>query len=1251
MNPQSESPTPATPKRSKWLRLTIIGLSVVVILILTLVALLPTIASTAPVRSAVVGVVNGNLNGKLSIDSWSLSWFGPIEVNGIKVTDSQQRSVVEVARVKTDLGLLNAIRGKFDLGDTRLDRPNLVMLEINADGTNNLSALIKSDPATTPAAPGGTAAKAPPVALPAITGKVTITGMQATASMAAAAQPQTIKLEPSDMVIDLSNIEKAILAKTSLALRVNDLPPGTIALDAALDVITNDALSLDTMAGTADVQIAGLDLAALAPALAGADIAVAGLTNGQLTITAPTPDAFAATGKIVVSRLAVSGPALAGDTYASSQLAIAVNASRAGAAAAPVWKLDGTGITTDHLMLTVTGTAPQAALEKAAAGLAPAAEGQLAVALTLTDAPGLAAQLKNTLALAEGVQITSGAAQLNAVVKLLTDKTTVATTTSLTNIAGLRDGRPITLQPLTFAASADIAPGANGKPAFEDVFTGITNISAKLESAFATFSAQGANLRTLSGGGNADLNALTSQLSQFADLGTVKARGTAVVSLSMAQASATTPLQASASVSLEGLSISGIEGVAPLSVRRLTTDIRAFLPPSADGSFNVIDNASLTINANDSADRPAISAAITGNYNLTTSAGAISIQKFSIPDLASIQRDYAALLPPAAQASQLDGSLTVSGDLAVTSESIATTKNLAIALDSLTVVQDGKRVLSGESLSAALGLNAKLTPAGVSSISLPTLEVTSSFAKVTSPEPVVIENLTTKPTARGTITLDSDLAKLSAVAAAFTGSEFPYGGQLSSMQKLSTDPSGYITLAGTAGVKRLVVMQAGRVAFAEDDLAIANDITLNPAGAGGTLDATIRNLSVDMRSSKALSAKVAGGVRSIGSGNIIDQTPVTIAATYDAAKLFELARPFLDPALAASLRVAGTHTTNWKVTGSYPMTEPANLAIQKLNIDGTVELASLDYSGLKVESFNMPLVMTGGILTLPPLPNNATTARANGGTIDLTGSRIDLRNPTPRLTTPPNKALLANIAVPDTLGEKLGPFMSIFGGKNSSAGSLSVTAVSVDRLPLGALMNVTSDPATGETNDGRAELLINILDLKPGGPLLSEVIGLLSKDLSQSLQGAVKDGRVTIAGGNVDQDLTVTYGQQGKRLVSTRGGVRLRDLAYQNFSVGLPSALLGAIPESARRYVPEDLSLPVGGTVPRPSLQADQVISSLVREAIQKGAVDSLLGGNKPAPSQPGQPAQPGDAKPKEPDPVGGLIDLLRKKDDKKKKP
>jgi hypothetical protein len=36
--------------------------------------------------------------------------MGLIEVNGIKVTDSQHRSVVEVARVKTDLGLLNAIR-------------------------------------------------------------------------------------------------------------------------------------------------------------------------------------------------------------------------------------------------------------------------------------------------------------------------------------------------------------------------------------------------------------------------------------------------------------------------------------------------------------------------------------------------------------------------------------------------------------------------------------------------------------------------------------------------------------------------------------------------------------------------------------------------------------------------------------------------------------------------------------------------------------------------------------------------------------------------------------------------------------------------------------------------------------------------------------------------------------------------------------------------------------------------------------
>ena len=1247
-NPTTSETTPA-PKRSKWIRYTIIGLASAALLLLLLIALLPTIASTGLVRGMVVNSVNSNLNGKLAIESWSLSWFGPIEIRGIKITDDKQRLIVEVAGVKTDLGILGALSGSLDLGETIIDRPNLVLVEVYADGTNNLSKLAKTAPAT-----AGTAAASPassPTAIPALKGKVTVKGLEATATVESVSPAQTVKLDPSDLTIDLSDIEKSINAKTLLAVRVNNLPPGTISIDSALDLITSGTLTPDKLTGTADLAITSLDSSALNAALGAAGVNLSGIINGQIKLVAPAPDSLTAAGNITIANFSASGPALTGDTYSSSKLSIDLNASRAATGGGSQLALNGTGITADQFKLSITGSAPEAALAAAAAGLAPGADGTLVISLIVTDLPSLAAQLKNSLALAEGVKVTSGTAGTNTTITFAPTKTAIATTATLKDITGTRDGRAISLQPLTFSAGADIAPASPAVSAFADPFTGITNISAKLDSAFATFSAQGNNLRSLSGGGNADLAALTSQLSQFADLGSLQARGTAVVALAMVQASATTPLQASASVTLDGLSVSGIEGLAPLTVRRLTTDVRAFLPPSPTGSFNVIDNASLTIEANDSADRPAISAAVTGSYNLDTSAGALSIQKLSIPDLASIQRDYAALLPAGVQSSKLDGALTASGDLSLTKDTIATTKNLAIALDSLTVVQDGKRVISGEALTAALGLSAKLSPAGaVTSVSLPTLELTSSFAKVTSPETVNIDGLDAKPTARGTVNIDADLAKVSALAAAFTGGEFPYSGQLNLTQKLATTPAGYITLTGSGGIKKLVVLQGGKLALSEDELTLANDLTLNPAGADGNPDATIRDLSIDMKSSKALSAKIAGGIRSLGASNIIDQTPVTIAATYDAAKLFALARPFLDPALASAITVSGSHTTQWKVTGSYSLTEPANLAIQKLNIDGSLELASLDYSGLKVEQFNLPLTLSGGTLTLKPLPNNAPTARANGGTLDLTGASIDLRNPTPRLTTPSNKAVVANVQIPDTLGEKLAPFMSIFGGKSSSAGSLSVTAVTINRLPLGELMNLPSDPATGETNDGRADLLINITDLKPGGPLLSEVLSLVSADFARSLQGAVKDGRVTIAAGNVDQDLTVTYGQQAKRLLSTKGGVRLRDLAYQNFSVGLPTALLKAVPESARRYIPDDLALPVGGTVAKPSLQADKVISSLVRDAIQKGAVDSLLGGNRntPDPAQPAQPNQPANTKPKEPDPIGGLIDLL-KKDDKKK--
>src|SRR3954470_2559532 len=107
---------PAPKKKARWGRRILITLGVLVLLLVVLVALIPTIAGMGFVKNIVVGKVNDNLNGKLSIDSYSLSWTGGIDASGISVVDSAGQKVVDLRKVHTDLSLFDAIKGRYDLG-------------------------------------------------------------------------------------------------------------------------------------------------------------------------------------------------------------------------------------------------------------------------------------------------------------------------------------------------------------------------------------------------------------------------------------------------------------------------------------------------------------------------------------------------------------------------------------------------------------------------------------------------------------------------------------------------------------------------------------------------------------------------------------------------------------------------------------------------------------------------------------------------------------------------------------------------------------------------------------------------------------------------------------------------------------------------------------------------------------------------------------------------------------------------------
>ncbi|NBC10954.1 MAG: hypothetical protein GVY24_04360, partial [Planctomycetes bacterium] len=148
-----EQPTPPqatqNPKR-RWLRrVWLAGITTLVVLVL-LLALLPTLLSTGPGKNLVLSVVNGSIDGKVEAESISLSWLGGQRAAGVSVTGARGTRVVQnLALDAPDLGLLSVVFGSRDLG-TISGNADAVQLAANEQGELDLPAA-RTDAAAQPA--------------------------------------------------------------------------------------------------------------------------------------------------------------------------------------------------------------------------------------------------------------------------------------------------------------------------------------------------------------------------------------------------------------------------------------------------------------------------------------------------------------------------------------------------------------------------------------------------------------------------------------------------------------------------------------------------------------------------------------------------------------------------------------------------------------------------------------------------------------------------------------------------------------------------------------------------------------------------------------------------------------------------------------------------------------------------------------------------------------------------------------------
>jgi hypothetical protein len=536
-NPPANSPPLPPRKRKRWGLRILCGLGVLVILLVILLLLAPTIAGLGFVKSIVEGQINQNINGTVEIGSYSLGWTAGISANDVKVYDDKKTLILQLNKFSTGLSLLDAIKGNFALGDTVVD-VDLVRAEIGSDGQLNYLKLLKQT-AKPKSAGEHTESNPKPSAspLPPVSGKLTV-NFKGTVYQGDNA---LVQIQPSMATVGIPDINSPITDDVTLNYSVSGGTVGTIHLAGSASAVKNNLVDVNNAAADEKLDLADVNLKALAPILQLLSPSLAlqpeGIASGSLAVKATGADSLAANGQINVAKFAVSGAPLKGnDRLAIDQIAIPIDITRSTKEGQPYLDVKHADILLNGGpgggqlgKITVAASAPQDSLISAAAlvpavmqrallGTSPAAESLIvngegtATINADFDVAALASQLPATIALQQGTKLTQGHLSHRTTITISKDTARIDTDTKLPDLQGTTGGKPVQLSPIDISAGLSAVGGTT--PDLRDV-------SFHLTSGFLNASGGGASLSQEKLTGNFDLANLQTQASQFVDLDTL----------------------------------------------------------------------------------------------------------------------------------------------------------------------------------------------------------------------------------------------------------------------------------------------------------------------------------------------------------------------------------------------------------------------------------------------------------------------------------------------------------------------------------------------------------------------------------------------------------------------------------------------------------------------------------------------------------------------------------------------------------
>ncbi|MDB5330659.1 MAG: hypothetical protein JWP03_1810 [Phycisphaerales bacterium] len=642
--PGGVHPTPKL-RKHHWLRRVLIGVGVLVLILLILLALVPTIASTGAARSYVLGKVNQNLNGRVEVADWSVGWTSGIKADGIKVFDDQNRQILEIPHVSTQLSLLGAVRGQYHLGKTVVDG-----LDFNAerylDHTLNFAKLAKEKPAAEKekeksaaekdkaaaeqqAQQSGAKSEPPkPTKLPDVDGDIQLVNCRGTVQNDAIdpnshqLTSQMVKFTSIKGAVNIPNINEPITNSLQVVENTGGPDSGTVSVDGKLQIAKNnlllapDEMNVDQKVGVATFQLASV-LGFCPPKVT----ALAGLADGSVNIRLAAHQAAVIDALLQTKNFKLGGPILDGDTYSATAVTITVPKTTVDMSpglggfenyrirVGPAGGKDAITLVADKTILSLALDLTPGMLNNAKANLDPGGAGMLRQNFEADLAP-LARDLPHMLKMVEGRKLTAGHISQSADLAFAPKKVDVTQTLAIKGVTGENtvDHKPIALEPIEESLKATSLGGGGKVPDLRNIVMGMTT-GTGANGGYATANVNAPTLSNLDAKVHVVLEQFQKEFSQFIDFGELKLAGTMDLAagskgnLIPEEAKPGEKLAADANLNLTfaNLKVEGMKDRSPLSEPKIVLITTAALEGGNGQVVQRVSNINTSLDTNDPA--------------------------------------------------------------------------------------------------------------------------------------------------------------------------------------------------------------------------------------------------------------------------------------------------------------------------------------------------------------------------------------------------------------------------------------------------------------------------------------------------------------------------------------------------------------------------------------------------------------------------------------------------------------------------